>query len=172
MARSGALGAHLQRGGGEQQQGGGDPEAVERLTEILKPEIIVSALPDRTFPARLKEAATQADPVTRTFPVRMNFENPDDVNVLPGMTAKVRVVLDPDLAASIPASAAQDDGAGKPYVWKIDPEAMTVSKVPVELGDVSGDSVTIVSGLSEGDQVAVSGVMALREGMKVRKYEP
>ena len=112
-----------------------------------------------------------ADPVTRTFPVKLNFENPADVNILPGMTARVRIVIDPQSAWSVPATAAQADENEQSYVWKVDPEKMTVSKAPVELGPLTGDRVLLTSGVEKGDMVAISGVTSLREGMQVRKYE-
>ena len=146
-------------------------ETKEQATERLGPKVIVSAVADRQFPARIKEFATTADPVTRTFPVKLSFDKPEDLNVLPGMTARVRVVVDPDRAWSVPVTAAQTDENEQPYVWKVDPATMTVSKAPVQLGSLTGDRVLLTGGAEEGDLVAISGVTALREGMQVRKYE-
>jgi RND family efflux transporter MFP subunit len=144
-------------------------ETKEQTTERLAPQVIVSALPDREFPALIKEYATTADPVTRTFPVKLNFDNPEDVNVLPGMTARVRIVIDPESAWSVPVTAAQTDENEQPYVWKVDAESMKVAKIPVELGELTGDRVLLIGGVEQGDLVAISGVTALREGMQVRK---
>lgn len=144
-------------------------ETREQLTERLSPKVIISSLPGREFPAVIKEYATTADPVTRTFAVKLNFDNPDDVNVLPGMTARVRIVVDPQSAWSVPVTAAQADENEQPYVWKIDPASMTVTKSPVQLGEMSGDRVLLTGGVEQGDQVAVSGVASLREGMQVRR---
>jgi RND family efflux transporter MFP subunit len=146
-------------------------ETKEQTTQRVSPKVIVSALPDREFPGRIKEFATTADPVTRTFPVKLNFDNPEDVTILPGMTARVRVVIDPQRAWSVPVTAAQADENEQPYVWKVDPDSMTVSKLEVELGPLTGDRVMLTGGVEEGDQVAISGVTALRKGMKVRKFE-
>ena len=44
-------------------------------------------------------------------------------------------------------------------------------ELAVELGALSGENVTVTSGLSTGDWIAVSGVHQLREGMRVRRYE-
>ena len=144
----------------------------EEVTARIMPKIIVSALPDREFPGTIKEWATTADPVTRTFPVKLNFDNPSDVQVLPGMTARVRVILDPQRAWSVPATAAQADESGQSYVWKVDPSTMTVSRAPVELGELADDRVRLNSGVEKGDMIAVSGVAQLREGIEVRNYEP
>jgi len=149
----------------------GDEETKEEATERIKPVVIVSSLLDREFPARIKEFATTADPVTRTFSVKLNFDNPDDVNILPGMTARARIVIDPESAWSVPATAAQADENGQPYVWKVDSSGMKVSRSPVETGPLTGDRVLLKGGVEEGDMVAISGVTSLREGMQVRKYE-
>jgi RND family efflux transporter MFP subunit len=146
-------------------------ETGEQTPERPDATVIVSSLPDREFAAKIKEFATIADPVTRTFPVKLNFDNPKDVNILPGMTARVRVVIDPQSAWSVPATATQADENEQPYVWKVDSKSMTVSRSPVKLGPLTGDRVLLTGGVAKGDLVAISGVTSLREGMQVRKYE-
>ena len=155
----------------------------EDITKRLNPKVIVSSLPDREFTAWIKEYAMRADPVTRTFPVKLNFKRPSnpvepdakkqsDVNILPGMTARVRIVIDPESAWSVPATAAQADENGNPYVWKVDPHTMTVSRAPVTLGQFQADDrVLLKSGVKNGDMIVTSGVMLLREGMQVRKID-
>lgn len=143
----------------------------ETVTERAKPEVIVSALPHLKFSAWVKEFASAADPVTRTFSVKLNFKNPGNVNILPGMTARVQVTVNPERAWSVPVSAALADDDGKAFVWKVDPASNAVSRAPVELGDLVDDRVLITSGLEEGDLVAISGVNQLRDDMVVRLIE-
>ena len=143
----------------------------EGLQNRTEPEVIVSALPDMKFPAWVKEFAAAADPVTRTFSAKLNFKNPGTVNILPGMTARVQITVNPERAWSVPVSAALADDSGNAYVWKLDPESMAVSRAPVELGDLLDDRVRISTGLTEGDLVAISGVNQLRDGMIVRIIE-
>ena len=119
----------------------------------------------------LSELAATADPETRTFEATMVFDNPPKISILPGMTARVQVTVNPEAAWSVPVSAAVANDAGKPFVWKVDPEALTVSRAPVELGDLVDDLVRITAGLEEGDMVAISGVNQLRDGMVVRLLE-
>lgn len=144
-------------------------EIVQARTE---PEIIVSALPHLKFPGWIREWASTADPVTRTFAIRLNFKNPGNVNILPGMTARAQVTVNPERAWSVPVTATVAADDGSPFVWKIDTETKAVARAPVELGDLVGDRVRIVSGLEEGDLVAVSGVNQLRDGTVVRLIEP
>lgn len=139
----------------------------------LRPRVTVSNYPDRPFPGELREVATTADPTTRTYAVTLAFDPPDDLNVMPGMTAKITLDVPADATGagtSVPVSAVVDDGDGEPFVWRVDPDTMTVSRAEVRLGELSGDSIEITGGLSPGDQIAVSGVHQLHAGMTVRRY--
>ena len=146
--------------------------AGEEVTQRTEPEVIVSALPHLKFPAWIKEFAAAADPVTRTFSVKLNFKTQGDLNILPGMTARVQVTVNPERAWSIPVTATLADDNGKAFVWKLDPESKAVSRAPVELGDLIDDRVRITAGLEDGDLVAVSGVNQLRDDMVVRILAP
>ena len=46
-------------------------------------------LPGRTFAATIKEFSTEADPDTQTYEVILGIDSPDDINLLPGMSASV-----------------------------------------------------------------------------------
>lgn len=148
----------------------------EAVTARTKPVVVLSALPGQRFPARIKEMATAADPVTRTFDVTLVFERPGDTNILPGMTGKVIVHtaaggINSD-EITIPAHAVLADESGEAFVWLVDPDSLKVRRGPVSVGEMSGADIAVTSGLSAGDWIAVSGVHQLREGMTVRRYEP
>jgi len=138
-------------------------------------EVEVTSLPGHFFPAQITEAAGVADPVTRTFRVTLAFEVPDNLNVSSGMTAKVIASTDILSAGDaesymIPVQAALGNEEGDAFVWIVDPETMEVHRKPVQLGSVSGSMVRVVGGLENGDEIAVSGVGQLREGMQVRRF--
>ena len=150
----------------------------EERTARLEPRVTLTSLPGRSLPAQVKEIAATADPATRTFEARLTFDAPKDANVRPGMTATVTISVPSNTGSTstssrfaIPASAALADENGKAYVWKVDVDAMVVSRAPVVLGDLSGSDVRVESGLANGDTIAISGVHQLREGMKVRRLE-
>jgi len=65
----------------------------------------------------------------------------------------------------------RSDDAGNAFVWRIGDD-MRVSKQPVEVGELSGDTIRILDGLEPGARIAASGVHNLREGMLVKEYEP
>ena len=141
------------------------------VNKEVKPRVVVSSVPDREFPARVTEMATAADPVTRTFVVTLAFENPEDINVLPGMTA--RAIVDPfrEPGVWLPTHAVVSDSGADPFVWKVDPDSMAASRQTVQIGDMREGSIAITGGLEDGDLVAVSGVRQLEDGQRVRRYE-
>ena len=148
---------------------------VEERTRRARPQASVSSIPGRSFPARIKEFSTTADPVTRTFNATFAFDRPDDVTVRPGMTAKVTLTPSEaraqESAVSIPARAVRTDETGEAFVWVVDPKTMTVKRTPVVAGGLTGEDIAIQSGLAGGDQIATSGVHHLRDGMQVRRFE-
>jgi RND family efflux transporter MFP subunit len=148
---------------------------LDAVNERLQPKVVVSSLPNDSFPARLRELATTADATTRTFEATFQFEQPEGLVVLPGMTAKVSVQVG-DLASAedmaIPSRAVIADSKSQPMVWIVDPDTGVVESRSVTLGDLSGDQVVITDGLRNGDTVAISGMAQLSAGMKVRRWEP
>jgi RND family efflux transporter MFP subunit len=140
-----------------------------------RPTVTISSLPNRSFPTWIEEFATTADPVTRTYQATFAFENPKDVTVLPGMTAKISVTIAADAGGrsqvTIPSGAAVADDDGRTIVWVVDPETMRVASTPVTLGGLSGSEVEVQRGLEGGEWIAISGVHELRDGIRVRRFE-
>ncbi len=159
----------------EQDWSRADPNLTnEERSDLIQPMVSLSTFPDRQFPARISELANVADPVTRTFEVRARLDNPPDVTIMPGMTANVSITIPEggtsagaDTAVAVPANAVIGDEQGNSTVWKVDPDTMTVSRVQIQLGDLTGADVRVLSGLNAGDRIATSGVHNLREGMQV-----
>ena len=148
---------------------------LEQRTKRGRPEIQISTLPGSKFPARLISFETSADPVTRTYLASFAFDNPDDINVLPGMTAKVILHLRADKSSDsgisgllIPATAVVTDTDGSAYVWRYDAGGSQVNKAVVTVGDMSGASIRVLGGLQSGDRIVMAGAAHLHEGMKVR----
>ena len=141
-------------------------------TERARPEVSLSTLGDRSFPAAITEVAAAADPVTRTFAARARFDPPDDVIILPGMSATVTVRIAQDLEASqatvlVPASAVVGGNDGETYVWKIGGDPLSAKRAAVIVGQLSGSEIEVLEGLDVGDRIAVSGVQHLAEDMRV-----
>lgn len=155
----------------ERDMVGGARRDLDELTERLKPRVVLSSLPDRSFPARFTEIATAADPVTRTYRVTLRFERPADATVLSGMTGKLIVTLPPERARGvwIPAHAVFADPQRKPHVWVVEDGKVHVREV--EVGEMAGGEIHVLSGLGPGETIAVSGVHQLQEGQRVRPWK-
>lgn len=126
-----------------------------------------------SFPLTPKELATKADEQTQTFRTTFTMQAPDDMVILPGMTAMVVVdltsVVHEDAVKWVPARAVQADSGLEPRVWVLDPETMTVSAQAVEVGRMSGRSIQIVAGLEGGEEIVSVGAPYLAEGMRVTR---
>jgi RND family efflux transporter MFP subunit len=145
-------------------------ESAESFDDELQLQVELTAYPSRLIPARPKEIATEADPIARTFEVTFSFDPPTDLRVLPGMTATLYAALDRSVGQfAVPASALASDEGSNPFVWVIDRADMTVSRRQVEIGELAGDEVRIVGGLTGGETIAVSAAQNLRDGMSVRE---
>jgi RND family efflux transporter MFP subunit len=146
---------------------------LDEINARIKPEVMITSMPDRRFPGRLAELANQADADTRTFEATVTFKPPDDIQVLPGMTARVVVQISEDQVQGIliPATAAVANDEGSAFVWLVDTATMQVSRQPVELGPLSGSNIAVNGGLSGGEVVVVSGIGQLQDGMTVRRFE-
>jgi len=132
------------------------------------PEIQVSltADPRVTAKGRVREVAPQADPVTRTFQVRVGLINPPEAMRL-GTTVTGRVVQDTGPVIEVPASALTRLN-DKPAVWVVDPKASTVALRNVEVLRFSPATVAVGEGLKADEIVVTAGVQGLRPGQKVR----
>jgi len=129
------------------------------------------AAPGREFETRVNEVATQSDPRTQTFRVTFSLPQPEGVNVLPGMTANVRRYAPPGeyVEIVVPAIAIFADEAGSPHVWVVDRKTGRVERRSVRTGELTEtDSIVVLEGLVPGEDIAVSAVSQLRDGMTVR----
>jgi len=126
--------------------------------------------PAVTAVGRVREIAPQADPVTRTFQVKVGLTDPPAAMRL-GATVSGRVQMDTAPVIAIPASALTELNR-QPAVWIVDPANLTVSLRNVELLRHDPGTVVITQGLDTGDIVVTAGVQALHPGQKVRLLGP
>lgn len=135
------------------------------------PDITVALTSDPkvTAAGKLREVSPRADPVTGTFAVRVRLLDPPAAMRL-GSTVTGRMKLAVASGIEVPASALIR-AEGKPAVWVVDPQALTVSMRAIEVQAQDPARVQVRSGLKAGDMVVTAGVQALRPGQKVRVLE-
>ena len=124
----------------------------------------------QTLKGKVRELAASADPVTRTYAVKLAL---DDSERLP-LGATVSVLAAPlqgsqSAVIKLPTSALRQEGQGT-VVWVLDESSMTVNTQAVEVGMVDGNEVVIPSGLKPGQKVVSAGVHVLAPGQKVTVF--
>ncbi len=122
--------------------------------------------PNVTAKGRVRQVDPQADPVTRTFKVRVAVNDPPSEMRL-GATVTGRMEVDHGHGISIPASALTAADRN-PAVWVVNPDSMTVALKPVEVLRFDPGTVVLSGGLDGGEIVVTAGVQALHPGQKVR----
>ena len=132
------------------------------------PEITVSLTDDPTVTARgrVREVAAQANPVTRTFEVKVGLTDPPSAMLL-GATVTGRMEMESVPVVEIPATALSKANA-RPAVWIVDPSSHTVSIRNVDVLRYDPADVAVSGGLDTGEIVVTAGVQALHPGQKVR----
>ena len=148
-----------------------------------KPGVTFTSSPthkNQEFTAVFKEMDQTPDPKSRSYNVTLTMDNPQGINVVPGMTANVKIDLGQVLEglneyALVPVesvfSPADTDPANKEFaVWLVDQETMTVKRQAVTIGDLTDQGIKVTSGLKAGDVIAAAGVHSLLENTKVRQW--
>lgn len=127
-----------------------------------------------SFKGLVREVAASADPITRTFTVKVGLEALDakdalalgtTVSIIPQAFDRSNVQV-----IKLPTSALRQDGKTS-AVWVLDANTMTVKLQPVQIATADGNEVVIASGLQPGMQVVSAGVHVLAPGEKVTLYK-
>lgn len=124
----------------------------------------------QTLQGKVRELAASADPVTRTYVVKLALDASERLPL--GATINVLAAHLPGSQAAViklPTSALRQDGA-LTTVWLLDEASMTVNAQAVQLGSMDGNEVVITSGLKPGQKVVAAGVHVLSPGQKVSVY--
>ncbi|MGH2343114.1 efflux RND transporter periplasmic adaptor subunit [Segnochrobactraceae bacterium EtOH-i3] len=128
--------------------------------------IALTSDPRVTAEGHVREVSPQADPVTRTFQVKVGLIDPPAAMLL-GSTVTGTVDLLSGGGMQIPASALTE-ADGQPAVWVVDPKTRTVALRPISVSRFDPSAVVVESGLVTGDVVVTAGVQALHPGQQVR----
>lgn len=137
------------------ERGGADIRV--RVASAVDPEIFAYG--------RIREVSPQADPVTRTFRVRVGLQSPPEALLL-GSTVNGTVEFGSKTVVSIPARALTMSGRD-PAVWLIDPASKRASLRVIDVLRYLPDAVLVSQGLEAGDIVVVGGGQALHPGQIV-----
>ena len=148
--------------------------AQSKQIEPVQTFVVLDAAPEQPIEATFLEASGQADEKSQTFEVKFAFTPPESLTILPGMTGTVKSKLlfsgQDSTQISVPLNAVQSDSDGE-YVWLASGDPLVVTRRDVIVGPSVGETLTIASGLEEGDEIVGAGASYLFEGMKIRRLE-
>lgn len=127
---------------------------------------------DVRLPVVYKKFSSDADSLSQTYRVTLELTDLKGQNVLPGMNVRVYPVDagGKETVVQIPLQAVSPTNTGDEFVWLVGDDG-EVKKRVVQVGQLLDDQVIVQEGLAVGDRIAVAGVGALKEGMKVRPLQ-
>lgn len=132
-----------------------------------KATFTVSALDNEEFQGTVTNVGVVADQISRTYEVKITVNN-TKMELKPGMVCDVKLAISTQRTiVGVPMPAVDKDNANNNYVFVVNTATKTVSKRLVKTGNYQGDFVEILSGLSVGEKVVVSGMHKLTDNGKI-----
>ena len=132
----------------------------------LQTTITSSDLGGEPVAARITSVGRIKDAVSGTYPVELRIDQLNNLPFREGMVVQVRwpQTNAQQVPLSVPGSALmrQSDGI---YVFTVEQGSARLTQV--RIGKSDGQRVEILEGLSQGDQVVIEGLFALRDGAPV-----
>ena len=119
--------------------------------------ITVDAFPKREFHGKVVRVAAKGISSANvvTFEVKVNVTSPEKDLLKPGMTANVEILaVDKEDVLRVPSSAIQQT-TRECFVTAFHADK-TTTKRDITVGETDGDWTEVLSGLNEGDQVAIA----------------
>ena len=148
-----------------------DIKIPENYVGVLKPglkvEITNSAF-DKIFKGNVDSISSRIDPSTRSILARVLVDN-SDFEIIPGQLMTVKVIYNEINQIGVPESALTIQG-NTAFVYIV--KDNIVEKKNVEIGKRNYGKVSIISGVSEGEQVISEGVSKVRNKAKVKIINP
>jgi cobalt-zinc-cadmium efflux system membrane fusion protein len=143
---------------------------VQFIRKDQKVNVIVSAYPHAIIPGTITYIGDVLDPATRTMRLRVTVLNPDRL-LKPEMFATVLVYASPTPdALTVPLEAVQNGPTGTMVFVQRGTNDFEVRMVKV--GSEQGELVTVLEGVSAGEQVVTKGSFVLKSEMERHKIEP
>jgi len=140
---------------------------IGKIKKGLKASFKVSALENEIFNGVVTNVGVVADPISRTYEVKISVRNPGLV-LKPGMVCDVNL----DITAvkevlEVPYQAVNKDKDNNSYVFVVDTEKKIVKKKIISIGNYQNDNIEVLSGLSAGEKVVSEGGMKLSDNSKI-----
>jgi len=137
---------------------------VGAIAEGARAEFVVRTWPGQRFGGVIKRVAHAIDTRTRTMPVELDVENPNN-KLAPGMFAEVLWPIRRDTPSLFVPPSAIVQTTDKTYVDRV--RGGQIEQVVVQRGTALKDRVEVFGSLQAGDVVLKRGSEELKDGAKV-----
>ena len=129
---------------------------------------------DRSFPLEVREYNAETAEIGQTYSITLGMPLPEDLIVLPGSSVEVTAVLQTGgQSLEVPTSAVVIGNDNETYVMVFGPTGAsrgTVTRTPITIEPTNRGTAQVVEGLSDGQEIVVSGASALADGTAVRRF--
>jgi RND family efflux transporter MFP subunit len=138
-------------------------------------EVAVEAYPGESFAGSILRVGAAWDPSSRKFPVEVELPNPEG-RLLPGMIATVSFDLGSEQPRKLIPREASLEEFGLRFVWVIEQEEQEGGalvarrrRVGVRALPFRPAEFELLSGVAEGEEIALTGTRQLREGERIQR---
>jgi HlyD family secretion protein len=154
-----------------------DMDVVKAKVSVIEAELSKIKLGDEAlisveaFPEPVKGKVTLISPtlekMSRTATVEISIDN-KDYKLKPGMFARAKIIYDKHTSTLLAPSSAIVYKDGKTFAYAVRSDVAKMASVQIGFTSADKDKTEIISGLSSGDKVIVSGHFGLKDGAKVQ----
>jgi len=143
----------------------------ETQATMVKSQMVVKVnfdvCPEREFEAIVSRTYPQVNEITRTRTVEAELAEEDDVSLLPGMFARVRLLLDTvENAVLVPEKAVLVTFANEHILFVVNNGKAALRKI--KTGYEQSRAIQITEGLQAGETVVIEGNEQLKDGSQVK----
>jgi len=136
---------------------------VNILKSGLKAEISSSAF-NKNFVGSIGSVSSRVDPSTRSILARVIVDN-SKFEIIPGQLLTVKIIYDEVQQIGVPESSVTIQGKTA-FVYVVNGE--TVDKKNIKIGKRNFGKVSVLDGVSVGDEIVVEGVSKIRNKSKIK----
>ncbi len=138
---------------------------LSELAKKIEIQAYSKAYPNQMFTGALAAVDTRVNDASLNVRARIDIDNTKGL-LRPGMMMEASLQFAPSVSQVIPVQAVEYSGT-KRFVYVVDAEGVA-HKTQVELGARIDNSVTVEKGLNIGDRIVSQGLVAMRDGVKVK----
>lgn len=145
-----------------------EQDNLKYVKEGMKARVMLDDAGAQTYEGFLNSISTAADPASRTFSCKILLDNKDGM-LHPGVYAKVDLIGEQKREVMLAPIQALSGSDGNYTVFTV--QDGKAKKVSVTIGELSKDSVEILSGLQKDQSIIITNLSVLQDGDAVTVSE-